>query len=518
MEKIAPNANLLDDISETDEEFIEQKHPFQKSQTRASQRLKNRQHARWKGGFDMNANVGNLSGAELEMTEEANFEKAIQNNLDDDQQQSVCDICIAPVSCSDDLIAHEGIRVCKECFAMLKSSSDDEVEYLYAETETPGQEIKESRSSKRLENNKKTKRNVQKESVGLTHGKNNAKKIKENTQGDCTIIQSAINMDRTEQNTLRSNTQDVNTKNKAKKKAQRVNISSQGLNNEARAEETVLRGKLKPIIIRRGECDLNKPFKCPHCPKRFELKASMTRHIKSIHEVKHPHKCSYCDKTFYRTDQKRYHEMQHTGEMPFKCQFCNKAFAMKHSMRAHEMRHTNDGPHKCIYCGKGFAYICNVKAHEVIHTGEKPFKCQYCGKSFPYKNSKKIHEMIHTGEKPYKCNYCDARFRTKEYRKSHEMVHTDTRPLECDFCDKRFRSHECKRDHERSHTGEEPFECKFCDKRFRHRHAKTLHERLHTGEKPYKCNYCDKTFRRGGKRNDHERRRHTGEKPFQCGF
>ena len=488
MESVNLNENQSYPIRDTTPEMMQQKFATYKQGIRTSRRLRNRRKDVKKENIDMNGS--DLSDAELEMIDEANFEKAVQNSLSDNLVPSVCDICVMPVACSNDLISHEGIWVCMGCFKMLSSISENEDKNLQVKVETETSDL---------------------EIIGITSPVKSVNNVKAGDDGgrESVKMQHENNMKKDGQNMMR--------KNVIKKITISVKEAAELAHSVSGSDKAKALSKKTGTIFRKGDFDPKKRFKCPHCPKRFDHETGINRHIKSIHEVKHPHKCSYCDKTFYRTDQKRYHEMQHTGEKPFKCKLCDKAFKIKSSLTAHLKIHTNDRPHKCTYCDKCFTTKRDVDRHEVIHTGETPFNCQYCAKSFRYESSRDIHEMVHKGDKPYKCKFCAKRFCKKSFRTKHEMVHTDERPLQCDFCEKRFRNNACKKDHERSHTGETPFQCKFCDKRFRHRNQREIHQRFHTGEKPFQCSFCDKTFRQRSEALSHEKV-HTGEKPYKCSY
>ena len=50
-------------------------------------------------------------------------------------------------------------------------------------------------------------------------------------------------------------------------------------------------------------------------------------------------------------------------------------------------------------CDKKFKTSQEKKWHDMTHSGEKPFGCAYCDKKFIFSNQKKEHERIHTGEK-----------------------------------------------------------------------------------------------------------------------
>jgi DNA-directed RNA polymerase subunit RPC12/RpoP len=86
--------------------------------------------------------------------------------------------------------------------------------------------------------------------------------------------------------------------------------------------------------------DLNRPFKCSECSKRFLRKGTLIQHER-IHTGIKPYICDYCSKKFGQLSHLRQHIARHTGLRPFKCEIgnCNKTFAQKTNLNSHMKTH-----------------------------------------------------------------------------------------------------------------------------------------------------------------------------------
>lgn len=69
-----------------------------------------------------------------------------------------------------------------------------------------------------------------------------------------------------------------------------------------------------------------KRFKCPRCPKSFSLKYAFDNHMVVEHsEVKRPHSCDKCDKTYrWLSDLKKHIRAEHLGMPPCSCFYCGR--------------------------------------------------------------------------------------------------------------------------------------------------------------------------------------------------
>jgi uncharacterized Zn-finger protein len=145
---------------------------------------------------------------------------------------------------------------------------------------------------------------------------------------------------------------------------------------------------------RKGIQKKDSATKCPVCYLAIS-KASLSRHIRTIHDMERPHKCDDCDAAFTQIASLRFHIdakhnpdrvpqkqrspvnpepaalQQHPGEPRRECPTCKKEFSTRHSM---------------------------VRHYKIEHEGLKPFKCDLCEYKTGERSKLRIHiERHHTG-------------------------------------------------------------------------------------------------------------------------
>ena len=170
-------------------------------------------------------------------------------------------------------------------------------------------------------------------------------------------------------------------------------------------------------------------------------------------------------------------------QKPFPCPECHKRYIRKHDLKLHMKYHTGEDLHPCEECMKKFHSKCVLRKHMKLHTGEKPHVCPVCSFGFLRKSTLTVHMRRHNDEKPFQCHQCPKRFIVNNELTSHvKHMHGGVKEHKCGYCSKRFFSRGDLIIHERTHTNERPFPCSECGKKFRSKSCLTRHMRLHTGE------------------------------------
>ena len=141
----------------------------------------------------------------------------------------------------------------------------------------------------------------------------------------------------------------------------------------------------KPPAKRHNMCDSDIESPCSS--------NSTLMSLKSCSDIELPFACHFCPKRFAKTSTCLAHIRTHTGDRPFKCPSCPKSFAQRSSLRTHLRTHTGERPFVCVECNGRFGDLSTLTKHRRIHTGEKPYRCHHAGcvKAFAQSGNLKRH-------------------------------------------------------------------------------------------------------------------------------
>ncbi|XP_064077811.1 uncharacterized protein LOC135195511 [Macrobrachium nipponense] len=162
-------------------------------------------------------------------------------------------------------------------------------------------------------------------------------------------------------------------------------------------------------------------------------------------------RCSFCEKTFARSDLLCHHMVLSHSEEALKCKICCKVFLTQANYNFHKLEHLtrrNGGkalehPYtgsvsryiklegkeevtpldfKCHLCTRSFSCYTNLWSHAWVHTDEKPYVCSVCGRGFGRLYRLRYHMAFHTNSKPYKCEECGKGFKLMVFLKTHQKT------------------------------------------------------------------------------------------------
>lgn len=179
------------------------------------------------------------------------------------------------------------------------------------------------------------------------------------------------------------------------------------------------------VINFKGEPKPENKIKCNICNKIFQDKALYNIHLTENHTVRSninmlkPFSCEYCDKSYSKFSNLKYHKLTHLQIKPFKCDQCGKSFIRKNALQNHMTLHSGNKTHSCNDCGKSFTSSNILYQHKQTHVETRSHICSECNKGFYKKNDLKMHMRVHTKEKPFLCSECGKSFA----RVTHLNIH-----------------------------------------------------------------------------------------------
>ncbi|CAH0550445.1 unnamed protein product [Brassicogethes aeneus] len=110
-------------------------------------------------------------------------------------------------------------------------------------------------------------------------------------------------------------------------------------------------------------------LKCKFCDRVFAKEAYFTQHNNAHHNDKNQFQCKICGKKFFSQKILDTHAKKHKGNKPHKCNICPKQYNFKSDLNRHMFVHykTKVKPYNCTTCGKGFLRKDHFNNHQLSH-------------------------------------------------------------------------------------------------------------------------------------------------------
>ncbi|XP_053673760.1 uncharacterized protein LOC128724019 [Anopheles nili] len=280
--------------------------------------------------------------------------------------------------------------------------------------------------------------------------------------------------------------------------------------------------------------DLEKPFECDTCYRRYPTRKSLATHKRLIKQFQ----CQQCGavfmkQLFLKLHLERAHRQQADEQRRRCCGGCREEFddaaaLRQHSERVHKPTEgstgsgTDDGKQfECSICRKRFASLFFMLQHQQKVYREKCYPCTICGRTFGRAHDLSNHETTHSNEMPFECSVCGRRFKNKLYLKNHLKLHaSNAKDQVCVECGKGFRTKDLLKTHLISHSQVRKYACTACSATFKRLQCLKIHMRVHTREKAFECTVCRKRYVQSSDLKRHMRTHNPGDegKPFQCEY
>ena len=278
---------------------------------------------------------------------------------------------------------------------------------------------------------------------------------------------------------------------------------------------------------------------CPKCNRKFTSNYLMFHHLKTVHKVAKPHKCSHCDKCFKTSTELSIHRGTHPEVAPHACNICpmrykSKLYLQKHRELTGHFETSDTVPYtrkefQCQKCKKVFLWYVSFKSHVTNFEGgcsrddDRPI-CKCCGESYENQSDLKQHfvsehkefnivstckkggrngNQVRTKSERSPCPVCNKMLDLHGL-KYHRNLHEGVKPFKCDQCDYRAVIRQDVTKHIRFvHNNERRFQCEFCCRRFKTKTEARVHRDFHLGIKRFECKICKRKFLDKGRCKDH---------------
>ena len=269
---------------------------------------------------------------------------------------------------------------------------------------------------------------------------------------------------------------------------------------------------------------LNLP--CPHCDGIFGRRASLYKHLKTIHGKEYVKTETYDHEIKSEPPDNVYETENHNEEL----EYLNLEYPEKETFEDKE---------RSLIEINGLKQETDVKLFESAKDNEndpfkdlqsnflekegdqsKDHKCDICSYSSVRKNELARHiSSVHEKNKPHKCLVCDYSCSANSTLKIHvESVHEGKKPFHCSFCDYSCSINSTLKNHVESvHERKKPFRCSICDARFSRKSSMKIHIReVHEKTLSHTCQICSYSSARKTNLKEHIERVHEGKTSHTC--